>query len=70
MSISICEADKCHICNQVYTHKRYNIKVIGDELPVVIFRTCHASCSRVFNKLKIAKDALLEAEWDLFMLKY
>jgi len=68
---SISDTDCCTICNKPYKHKQYNIMLpIDVDLVEICFKTAHAKCEQIYKKCEILKSKLLDAEFELFLLKY
>ena len=57
------QKDICTICGNPFKHKRYNIQLLDDPLPVVRIITCHAKCDkqrRYENTKKLVREFFLE----------
>jgi len=62
--------DQCHICDNHFKHRQYNIMLPLDiDLVEICLRTCHPKCQSAFNRYTKAKEKLLDAEFNLFLLK-
>lgn len=60
----------CSVCGKPFKHYKYyvceNGAMIKNELKSVEFRTAHAGCCSLMDKIKKLKDELLDLEFKLF----
>jgi len=61
----------CTICGKVYTHrKRFHWDGNDSTIKEVVLVTAHPMCRHLINKISEFKQKILEAELELFKIKY
>jgi hypothetical protein len=60
----------CSVCGKPFKHYKYyvceNGGMLKSEIKSVVFRTSHAGCNSLVEKIKKLKDELLDLEFKLF----
>jgi len=62
--------NECTICGKPFKHLRKNILLLGFDLPETTITTSHARCRKLVANIKRLERELLDAQFDLFLVKF